>query len=89
MGITVGITVKSMIYYEGIFFANNCDTVHSHCSNKCLCIGICCVGCLSMLSIQLQSTPNPTPLSLTLIVGDDILRFTSCVTFLTSPSPQK
>lgn len=40
-------------------FANNCNTAHPRCSNKCLCIRICCV--LSMLSLQLQSTPLPLP----------------------------
>lgn len=30
-------------------------------------------------------TPPPTLLSMTLIVRDDILRFTSCATFFTSP----
>lgn len=86
----VGIIVGTVVYdwlWKNIS-GDNYNTAPPHCSNKCLFIRICCE--LPTLSLQLHSTP--TLLSMTLIVRDDIIRFTSCAPFfltLTHPSPPK
>lgn len=64
-----------------MFTIFNCNTAHSHCSNHCLCVLFVVYYTVTPAAI----TP-PTLHLVTLLVGDDIPRFTTFLTFPSHPN---